>query len=368
MFRFPVAFLIQFLALAPAFWIQAHAQQLSVAEQAVIRQELAQKVVSIRVRGTASLGGGAWRPGGDGEGEHGTAVIFVDPEEKAVQLLTARHVVGHDHEFADDPDANIKDRHVYLSLLSEVGKVEVQEAARRVKVHSSEDVARIYINAPSRRAASIADDSPAISEGQTVYVMPWPVGANTPEFIPAVVGARSPAQDGQLIRLKIQSYKSWSGAPVFNSEGAVVAILVESVTPANLAPFSRALPVRAFRNFVPLRTMGSVTRETPPETNVTLRVPNGEYTAIRGYRSEKAPHCLASYAVNAVFVEDGRITFQSDGRTWRGSIDQRSGKIDIGYNGIHPKPKNDTYITGAFDKARMYNGFCGNGYFSLQAG
>lgn len=339
-------------------------QELTISERAALRKSLELKVLSIRVRGRDPLGSALKRDGS--ENVYGTGVIFVDPNEQTVQLLTAGHVLGKDSLFGIEQETGMPDRHVHLSALTDWGKFEIREAARRVIHHGQIDLARVYVNADASLAARFSFDPSAIDEGETVYIMPWPESEGRPLFVEARIGARR-ALDGPYIRILRETYETWSGAPVFDSEGHVVAILVQSVRPVASDPYSLAVPTVGVQAFLP---SSKVTR--PPRVDAVgdsppprLMVPDGQYRAVRGYHVQKIPDCQLHYVVNSVFVDDGTIKFQSDGRTWSGTIDQVTGMVNIGMSGIKPQPNQNTYIRGRFDDAELYNGFCGGGTFSL---
>ncbi|KUF09640.1 hypothetical protein [Pseudoponticoccus marisrubri] len=89
----------------------------------------------------------------------------------------------------------------------------------------------------------------------------------------------------------------------------------------------------------------------------------------RGYDTRwsgrKASICQRYYSGRA-YIENGRIEFNSGGHTWRGTISQSS-YISITRNGVTPRPKNHTVISGPMFDAELYNGYCGAGFFRLVA-
>lgn len=98
-------------------------------------------------------------------------------------------------------------------------------------------------------------------------------------------------------------------------------------------------------------------------------VSNGTYRAHRGYVEPDRPSpndvCKEFYVVENVAIQDGTIKFESDRRTWTGTIDQRTGMIDISDDGITPQMKTTTYIRGSHKNAQAYNGYCGRGNFKI---
>ena len=99
-------------------------------------------------------------------------------------------------------------------------------------------------------------------------------------------------------------------------------------------------------------------------------LPDGTYSGVRGYSKHNPPHCLSSYDMYGIEIRDGQIIFKSDGRTWTGTVNQRSGDIDIPFSGISVNDqgsalKHETYIRGNFRSATLYNGFCGGGFFRI---
>ena len=95
---------------------------------------------------------------------------------------------------------------------------------------------------------------------------------------------------------------------------------------------------------------------------------NGEYSGVRGYTDSKrrspANECKARYSFDAI-IENGRISFISDGRNFKGSVDGK-GNLYIDNSGIRPSTQTSFRVTGPLDDARMTSGYCGNGYFYLQ--
>ncbi|WP_375175617.1 caspase family protein [Pseudooceanicola sp.] len=95
---------------------------------------------------------------------------------------------------------------------------------------------------------------------------------------------------------------------------------------------------------------------------------NGSYSGWRGYtdggRRSPSKECLGRYSFTAQ-IDNGTIQFWSDGRTFTGSIDQ-SGNVRIDRTGLSPQSRTPFTIEGPLTEARMYSGYCGNGYFRLQ--
>ncbi len=89
----------------------------------------------------------------------------------------------------------------------------------------------------------------------------------------------------------------------------------------------------------------------------------GYYTS---YSGSKGRICKSRYAGTA-YLNKGKIEFTSGGHTWRGSIAQNS-YVSITRDGVTPRPKNHTVISGPMLNADLYNGYCGAGYFRLLAG
>ncbi|MBR9766571.1 MAG: hypothetical protein GYB53_24410, partial [Rhodobacteraceae bacterium] len=94
---------------------------------------------------------------------------------------------------------------------------------------------------------------------------------------------------------------------------------------------------------------------------------NGSYQGLRGYtdsgRRSPNAECLSQYSFTAE-VRDGTVTFWSDGRTFTGQLDLE-GNIGIDRTGLSPGSKTEFWIQGQAGNARMYSGYCGNGYFRL---
>lgn len=93
----------------------------------------------------------------------------------------------------------------------------------------------------------------------------------------------------------------------------------------------------------------------------------GNYRFVRGYHTKwtgrKAEICKTRYDGTAR-LDRGTVVFTSGGHTWRGSIAQNS-YISITRDGVTPRPRNPTVISGLVTNAKLYNGYCGRGYFRL---
>jgi hypothetical protein len=106
-----------------------------------------------------------------------------------------------------------------------------------------------------------------------------------------------------------------------------------------------------------------------PAIPPSLLVPNATYIGNRGWNSGDANICLGEYPGFRVEVSDRTIKFDSDGDTWKGSIDQQTGQVNIsaGYGG---KPEqSNLWIRGRAYKgnAEMGGGVnCTKGYFRFQ--
>lgn len=96
---------------------------------------------------------------------------------------------------------------------------------------------------------------------------------------------------------------------------------------------------------------------------------SGVFRFERGYHGSysgaKARICKPYYSGDA-YLERGHITFTSGGHTWRGTISDNS-FLSITREGVTPRPKNPTSISGPMLEAELYNGYCGRGFFRLSA-
>ncbi len=96
---------------------------------------------------------------------------------------------------------------------------------------------------------------------------------------------------------------------------------------------------------------------------------SGVFRFERGYHTQysgaKRRICQPYYSGDA-YLERGKITFTSGGHTWRGTISQNS-FVSITRDGVTPRPKNPTSISGPMLEAELYNGYCGYGFFRLSA-
>ena len=95
---------------------------------------------------------------------------------------------------------------------------------------------------------------------------------------------------------------------------------------------------------------------------------NGSFKGWRGYtdagRRSPSRECLKTYSFTAE-ITDGTIRFWSDGRTFTGTVDA-GGIVSIDRSGLSPRSRTPFTIEGPLTEARMYSGYCGNGYFRLQ--
>lgn len=94
---------------------------------------------------------------------------------------------------------------------------------------------------------------------------------------------------------------------------------------------------------------------------------NGTYSGLRGYtdggRRSPNAECLNQYSFTAT-VENGTIRFWSDNRNFTGQVDL-DGNISLDRSGLSPSSKTEFWIRGHVSNARMFSGYCGNGYFQL---
>lgn len=93
-------------------------------------------------------------------------------------------------------------------------------------------------------------------------------------------------------------------------------------------------------------------------------IPNGRYAGVRGYKNPSFPYCLPRYDFEAD-ISNNVVTFESDDRIWYGTLDQRSGQIDIRASGVTPAPSQNIWIRGPWTQARMWSAYCGEGYFTI---
>jgi len=99
--------------------------------------------------------------------------------------------------------------------------------------------------------------------------------------------------------------------------------------------------------------------------------PDGIYDGARGYTDSGRPSpdasCLPRYEFVAT-VRNGTIVFDSDGRRWTGRVGG-DGAVNLGRSDISPSPRTETWIAATIRNGRgegtLYNGYCGNGFFTL---
>lgn len=110
--------------------------------------------------------------------------------------------------------------------------------------------------------------------------------------------------------------------------------------------------------------------QLPTSSQVGGNFLTGVFNFERGYygsfSGRKRTTCGSNYKGKA-YVDKGKIEFISGGHTWRGTIASNS-FISITRDGVSPRPKNHTVISGPMTNADLYNGYCGGGYFRLLAG
>ncbi|MBI1385917.1 MAG: hypothetical protein GC150_13510 [Rhizobiales bacterium] len=104
---------------------------------------------------------------------------------------------------------------------------------------------------------------------------------------------------------------------------------------------------------------------TPPP--VTDALPDGVYSGERGYTDPGRPgpssECRSLYRFQ-VTKSGNTIWFSSDGRDYAGTI-SRDGFVSIDRSGVTPTTRTAFSISGRFDRASMYSGYCRNGFFRI---
>ena len=113
----------------------------------------------------------------------------------------------------------------------------------------------------------------------------------------------------------------------------------------------------------------SVPQALTTATAQALLVPNGTYRGTRGWTetaSGSANTCEETYFLDDIVVSNGNVRFTSDGRTWSGSIDQKTGWVNISQLDNDGQTTGLTII-GSYKNARMSGGSrCISGYFRFQ--
>jgi serine/threonine protein kinase len=115
------------------------------------------------------------------------------------------------------------------------------------------------------------------------------------------------------------------------------------------------------------RELASPRCAPPPEV---LALPNGTYQGTRGYDTARGTICLRSYPPFSVQVLNGSISFVSDDFNWEGTVNQRTGYINIPDERIRhlrtgDRSKQGLSISGDFRNAEITSGSCGKGIFRL---
>lgn len=104
----------------------------------------------------------------------------------------------------------------------------------------------------------------------------------------------------------------------------------------------------------------------PPPPPAVQRL-EGRYLISRGYTDRNPgadPNtCQREYREEA-FIQGGTITFTGGGHTWSGAITDNNW-VNISRDGVTPRPRNPTAITGPITNATLFNGYCGRGYFRI---
>jgi hypothetical protein len=107
-----------------------------------------------------------------------------------------------------------------------------------------------------------------------------------------------------------------------------------------------------------------------PPPALPVLVANATYTGSYGYNSPKGALCRANYPVYNINVSNGSISFIGGDFRWEGSINQRTGSIDIPNEGIRRTDNNalskrGLAISGNYRNATLRSGFCGTGFFRI---
>ncbi|MEM7216205.1 MAG: hypothetical protein AAF423_11740 [Pseudomonadota bacterium] len=120
--------------------------------------------------------------------------------------------------------------------------------------------------------------------------------------------------------------------------------------------------VDKFCNGVPDNSLPSDSQTGGDLISGWVRFERGYYTSWSG---AKGRICKTYYSGHAE-IDRGSIRMDSGGHIWRGTISQNS-YISITRDGVTPRPKNHTVISGPMFDASLYNGYCGEGFFRLIA-
>jgi len=119
--------------------------------------------------------------------------------------------------------------------------------------------------------------------------------------------------------------------------------------------------------------VGQYCKPNVPDSTVPAGVASGaNYTSgafryERGYDqtfSGRKGRICENYYQGTAYLNQGSVEFTSGGHTWRGRVMPNS-HITITREGVSPRPKNPTSISGPITNAYMYNGYCGSGFFRL---
>jgi hypothetical protein len=211
--------------------------------------------------------------GGGSFSETGTGFYF-QTSSPLGRILTARHVVGVDSQFDKSGDGKI-DRRIQLTIMSAAaGPVSVDWLLREAMGHEnpSKDIAQVFTNAAGPKDKfRLSARLPKV--GDRVWTLSWPDSERAVQPpIDAVVGAIT-SEDGLLLRLNRQSgafVKSESGSPVFDDQGAVIAVLVVRTVGASPQPIGFALPVGEFSSFLSDGVVGPTSSETAECVSVQI--------------------------------------------------------------------------------------------------
>jgi hypothetical protein len=215
----------------------AQAQSLSPAKLREIFERSEPCIVQLSVRGT--------KDGRDVSTVLGTGFIIRTTTD--AKIMTARHVVGLDEDFDPVPGTvSLRKRDIALRVVSAYGSAAVgpYHAARASRDF---DIAQIFVDRGPKDCLSLSHLRPALDD--ELVVLTWAVGDARPSNVPVRV-LPSVAEDGDLVRLDHEFHESQSGSPVIDGNGNVVAVLLVRDHVPGAEPFSAALPVAAFQNWI----------------------------------------------------------------------------------------------------------------------
>lgn len=183
----------------------------------------------------------------------------------------------------------------------------------------------------------------------------------------AASSARAPVAQPAAAAADRQPQRRWTPAMAFIGIGALILVLIGGLYV--ISPMLRTKTADSPGTVVPPIDPQKAKKQTELPKGPVI-IPDGQYRAVLGFPNPRGARCLARSDVPAVTIASGRISFESEDLSWRGTINQVTGEISIPNQGIMPirigaLAKHGLSITGHFKDAVLHSGLCGTGFFRI---